>query len=1010
MKFLKQSRKFNSSSKTTKTTSNFLKNNSDSLAETAKETKTLAMTTEAVASLARASIEDSRQVVKSAFSGEQQKTQKIDEESYRIIKNQTTNDIIEKLSLRDDILTSDEADLLHNTVKMATNLTDVHSKRPTGGIELNKIVPDLFDVHTSFSRNKGTIDGFYAELKFSINKLDAESVKAIRVFRADVQQSGSVRGYSSLSAAGIALISSTKSGRKNNENVQMMEKRLIERNIKNDYTSNLPVDQFTWLRQSYTEKSGSVSAENNVNVTTDQNQRKLNYSLASYVDPEKYQGMDIGVANNPNVLKNIILQNPSTKINIFSSNNSKTLLEKDPAAGTRTLNNKIVNTTLAVIEKNNAPGFKEIGFFTLNKLKHVEHGDKLEISFEDTTVMYGRTYMYYVTTVDEKMNDSLRSKIMKVSIEKILPPAQPIVSLDASSDKFVVVLCKSEDEFISKFEIYRKEEFSNEDELEITSVKTGLSKSTSKRANNGFIMIGETQASLSTSSPFRDKRVIPGKTYQYRIYSVDCFGNKSQEPVNLTVFLKDRSSRLNNLKKPTIITELDKGTGYIKVTMTNDDDRLNALFLSRRDLTLKEKAFHIPLSPSLTVLGAGSVLRKNSLTDNKLFDEKASWTGFFSVQEKGKDVVQFVDKLTRFDHTYQYQVFGVDRYGNKTIRAVSAPIFVGRNPRIETPISVSASLIKTSDVAKGFDAIKIEWKDSNLDVEPIERLGNRDTLDAYKVRTLFQVERRKIGEERWTQFSLTEDKFIIDNISNETSPSYRPPFLKQGDTYQYRVAAFQTGSFISDFSLPLTIKTDPGVLPPDSITIRSADTKTKPFYVVVNWTKDKLSGVVDLWDIERAVTNNIFGQRLDVKNKVELEKLQYTKLISVGHESTRARSKDSDDEHANSSINSIFVSDMFYIDKEVSFGNSYFYRIRAVAVDGTKSDWSYKGVVVTDASFETLMIKSLSKSDIEKFSTLAQPITISRINTRVTSGERGKVSKVNISPVLSRDWIKLKIK
>lgn len=943
-----------------------VKTNSELLADTAKETKALAITSAAIAEKTREAIEQSKELLKLAFSGQVQQSSNVNDETISVVKEQFAKEVIR--SLDTDGMSYTDVDLVNQTVLAAVKSPKAFERRPLPGVIANGAVPDLSSVEVNFAmKGKGTVDGFTTKLTFSVKKEVVTNVKAFRIFRADIEQSGLARGQLPLSTIGVTRISNFV-GRKNNEQLQMVEKRLIENGTKNDYTEKLPTDGITQMRYAYSQQK-SVTFENAQFSGIDTGKRKLEAALSPFIDPTKFQGMDLGVANNLNVLRNIINQNPSVKVTVLDRNRAIGIVENDPQAGVRLNDNNLLIT-----EKNNASSFKEIGFFSIEKLRSKEVADTIQLTLEDVTVMYGRSYMYYVVSVDQNMNESVRSKIVNVTIERLIPPKPPIVTVDTSSDRFISLVCCSDDELVEKFEIYRRDDSNIDEELDIIRVGSSLNRTVTKKTNNGFIQIGESLSTKDSAVPFRDKRAVPGKTYTYRIYSVDIFGNKCQTPVDVQAFLKDRSDKITNLKKPTILAELDRKTGFINVTLTNDDDRVIALFLSRRDLSLKERTFRDPMSPAVQQLGMKDATRANSSVDNILFDKRATWNGYISVPEKGKDIVVQTDRLTRFDHTYQYSVHGVDRFGNKSSVSVSKPIFVSRDPRIEAPINVKAQL-QFSSSSRTPTGVVVSWDEGNLDVEPTELLGNREVLDNYKIRTLYQVERKRLGDEFWEQFPLIEERSLTDKISDESAPTYRPVFLKPGETYQYRIAAFQTGSFISDFSQPVTIKTDQGVLPPTTITIRASDVSIKPFYVAVNWEIDPRSGVVDVWEIERAVVNNIYGSRLDSKNVSELEKLDFKLVSTVGNESTRARSKELDDALGRSR-NSVFVADRYYIDSDVQLGNTYYYRVRAVSSDKTKSAWLYKGVVLTDTSFDNMISKILRIPDKTTLSVTPAPLAI----------------------------------
>jgi hypothetical protein len=140
-----------------------------------------------------------------------------------------------------------------------------------------------------------------------------------------------------------------------------------------------------------------------------------------------------------------------------------------------------------------------------------------------------------------------------------------------------------------------------------------------------------------------------------------------------------------------MLVEIDEKTNKMKITLHCDDRRVSALFLGRRDLTINQKAFVPPGQVSRLVQGtANSGQGSKRFEDIHLtdFSKDNSWTGYF---ENNGSEITFVDRSVSFDHTYQYQVYGVDRFGNKTSFEYSSPVFVNRQPLINAPLNLRAA-------------------------------------------------------------------------------------------------------------------------------------------------------------------------------------------------------------------------------------------------------------------------------------------------------------------------------
>jgi hypothetical protein len=604
----------------------------------------------------------------------------------------------------------------------------------------------------------------------------------------------------------------------------------------------------------------------------------------------------------------------------------------------------------------------------------------IEFSYVNATTEIGETYMYYVTTLDERAVESTRSRIVKVTMESVISPSPPLrVNWKQNSSYVVLSMLAVPTEDIEKFEIYRTDLTTRRPAVAVPIVvvsgKSGFTVDTETRdpIANGFSQIGEALNSRTGGASFIDRTTVMGRKYVYRVYAVDVHGNKSQDPKVVVVFVNERGTRTRDLRRPTVLAEVDETTKQIKLTIGSDDKRLISYFIARRNLTLHERAFVVPTGPSRVKLGVGRPYSNKKFEDTVLRSLDNSWTGYFS----NTPSLVFADKTSRVDNIYQYAVFGIDEFGEKTSYEISPPIFVSSRPLVSRPLNVTPRTVSGTLV--------VSWDDGNLDIDPLDRIGDRDVLAATAFRTLFQVERKKLGEEKWFQFPLVETRFIEDKIggTGEMAPAFRPPFLEVDAEYLYRVAAFQTGGFISNFSDPIAVNTFVPVTIPANFRVKTSDYKVEPFVVALNWDTLTGSGIVDHWTIERAEVNNYAAARLNVTNESDISKLSFTKLTDVLRESSRSRGRADDDWDKETSGSAdirqlgVLSGQHHYLDSDVRFGNTYFYRIVAFGLNrGNQSRPLIRGVRVSDVSFDRKLNLLTTQSERDLLARSTEPLVI----------------------------------
>lgn len=882
----------------------------------------------------------------------------------------------------------------------------------------NPAVPTLDSITVDMDKHKGTVDCFFAHLRFSlpVSQVWDGKVKAVRIFRSSILSPLFQRGVAPvITLRGMERLSTLKlrSRMKVQDPLGPMGHRYREAGVLTALDILNPIDPQTNLRQgtslsdSYSDLNGNSAAAATVipNVRAD---------VSSFLNPEKFESLDRAVASDPLVLRNIQKQDPSSAhVDVPQNITLNTavarrqgLLNHDQVPHLR---NNI--TSPIVVDDNNRQEFREIAFLSLDKTKSTIVGDHVNYEFVDESVGFGKGYKYYITTVDREMIESVRSAIVDVTIEGIRIPERPKRVFGFNVSDGVALNVIVDEQLVEKFEVFRKEH--NIALAKISSMISnvmsdvrGFNVSSSRvlRGENGFIKIGEClNGSKGGGATFYDRDVSPGLKYIYRIYSVDVFGNKSESPYELEVFVPEKKSKVNDLIKPSLTAEVDGGTHKMKLVFKCTDPRVKNLFLARRDLTIGQAAFSAPgdvnhVKFGIPDAGQGPI----RFEDVKLRGENkdVSWTGMF---ENSTQEITFIDKTASVDHTYQYRIYGVDLFGNETPFEFSRKVMVTNIPIINPPINMTAEVVQGVNFTVA--GVSLTWQEGNIDRSTEDLLGSRDKLSDNSVRTLYQLERRKAGEERWYEFPMIEHTSFFDpsadgavrrsnaslrgtHVSELLSARFRPPHIEANQTYVYRVKAMQSGTFVSNYGTYVEVFASLPISPPANFRVKSSDAKVKPFYTVLNWDTSNDSATVDRWEIERAEMNNFAAGRLNLKNPYDFQTLQFRPFRVVYRESSRFRSQGLDVSlRTRASVASLanqtnflvqpvsnFTGQHQFQDTDVRFGNTYFYRIRAVGVNGVTSSWVYKGMKLTEAGVERV-IQNVITPELKQILT-ASPIPL----------------------------------
>ena len=837
---------------------------------------------------------------------------------------------------------------------------------------LNSSVPQIENVLVDLDPRKGTVDAFYAGITFNLKTSDLPGVKLVRVFRAQVKEPVYTRPISPLSYIGVQKI-----GSQNNSSATTIVRRLNDNGVENAVDSLGEPNAFTGLPM-------AASADGHLIIPPPLAGQAVQPNSDPNV-PEAFHHLDKSVIENINVLFNL-QSNPVFGYTIAPTTSSMrvgTNVSGDLPLGQaqREQQRGDVAKSYAIVDNDNKLEFQEIAHFSPDVIYSQEIGDLTEFFFADDSVSYGGGYKYFIVSINDQMVQSVRSTVVDAIVEALRVPPRPTTVTATSDQKSISLTMIVDDQLVEKFEIHRLDLGRNPKsatKAEVISGQAGFAVEQTIRevAQNNFLLVGEVLNGQKSGASFLDTDVVPGTPYIYRVYSVDVFGNKSESPFEINAYVSDRSGQIIPLKAPSILAEVDETSKKIKITFSSNEPTIQRIRLERLDMTAGENEFSIPSSPSRVILGTGRSPLKNRLslrgellTD---YDPSTAWLGFF--QNTGAAQV-FVDRSVQFDHVYQYRAYGEDRYGNKSSIAMTAPLLVNRKPLISSPVNLQA--VVTWDSSFVIQGVKLVWSPGSLDVSAADKLGNQQTLAQSSVRTLYQVQRRADGQETWENFPLTEKLELFDaveGVDGDVAPNFRPSFLKLNKMYHYRVQALQAGDFISNFTVATPTFTGFKASVPSDFVLRTPSTYRRPFFIMLNWGTPPISGIIDRWDIERAEVNNFAAVKLNLNNPESFNQISYRSFKSVYRESSRFSGRESDMVNNSEDVNTnVVVGQHYLMDTQVDFGNTYFYRIRAVDTGGNASGWVYKGMKLTSQAFENKWAPLYTDEEKKRLALSMQP-------------------------------------
>lgn len=799
--------------------------------------------------------------------------------------------------------------------------------------------PELDFVEVGNDRSFGVLDSFFSRIVFSISTEELANVSYFRVLRSSNGRIDAPTPAFSAIADSSPLGSRTKSTELSSNSAF----RVGEIGVGNALTEFVRDDSFT--NQRVVVSSSSLRPLPPV-VNTNRRSNSA-ASLLSIPNGDRSVVEDVVFfVNQRTISPNTILSDP---------------LKTGQKQGINILQGSAIGFSTTIISTGNSMGFSEVARIPATKARQV--GAYTEFEYWDPSVIYGARYSYYVVSVSIIGFSSVRSRIVSADIVRTIPPSTPEVffAVLGNVPRFSA-FCSGT--FTDHIEVFRKGGPAPLSVQLLSTKKSMIDRGSPVRTDSGFYHIGDVGVGPARTCAFVDRNALPGQSLQYRIYSVDSFGLKSSTPFSCSIFLPDHG-HIAPLGTPSITAEQDVGDRIIRISISCDDPRVVSFILKRRELSTREASYRQPSDPAYFTFGDTTPVRSRSRSGPSIsqFSSKA-WSGILRVVSGS---AQFSDTAIEFDRIYQYSVYGVDVRGNSTSNVPAIPVFVAVKPISDAPTGLTGTL--TFDSSGNPEGVLVKWTQGTIDFSPLDLMGNQDFLAANSQRSVFQVERRAVGSSNWDLMPATTGTSFFDPVSAVTAPKFRPPYVIPNAEYEYRVIAMQSGAFISTHTSPVRVSITPEIVPPPVIFVRSTDTSIRPISIVISWQYDGI--FVDGWEIERAVTNKLFGARIPSMDSTVARELPYSNIGKITRESSRGLSISSDGRLFDPKL---FGGNRSFVDRDISMANSYFYRVRSLGINGIVSSWTYGGILLTDSPFDRKFMSSLSDDEKSALSLDHRPI------------------------------------
>jgi hypothetical protein len=529
--------------------------------------------------------------------------------------------------------------------------------------------------------------------------------------------------------------------------------------------------------------------------------------------------------------------------------------------------------------------------------------------FDDKNIGHSEAYEYFITSISKSDDESPRSNSIKIKIDDFDPVKPPtrLIAKQINSNSISVSISVDSKENIGKILVYRK----SDEEIEF----------------NPIVEIPNIDDRIN----FIDNSVAYGKTYTYRIFLETIFGQLS-EPTEITVFSSVQritpQSKSNNLKVPLISAIQDQNSDFIKITISPNDPLVAYYELQRRDMTIKERKFRVPSKAETNYGGDGWSTNKFFVTKIRNPIEEDNKESVLTKRVVGEEII-LIDETVQPLHIYQYRVRGYDLFQNPTsYNFVLVKAQVKKSFR--APINIQARILRGSPFR-----IKLTWtEDNETSLTSNEELFRQSEEPIESIKVLYKIQRRKFGSNVYETFPSTSNKFFVDEVATHDAVDFNgrkipdtfeesedievepdraikfnknnlvrpfgiPDFLKDNETYFYRLSVIAPSGEESNFTEEFEISTLADLSDPINFSSIIINSKIEPIIGILTWEIDKTKARPDHWIIERKID--------DVKESFE--------------------------EIGKAYLNTDFI------DRSLILGNSYLYRIKSIDLIGRESEF-----------------------------------------------------------------------
>lgn len=784
----------------------------------------------------------------------------------------------------------------------------------TAGSSVPPVRPELDSAEVVEDRG-GVLDQFSVELTVSIPADQLSKVKYVKIMRA---KGGPVKAVRPMLAALIDAPALPSSG-KGFDPITMAAFRAADNGVGNQLT--------TFVMDDPNDLQRSAASPQELDLRPPVPPQNTNRNTTS-------SGLVALDGAHPSVLENLNFYLNRRAIGDVPEFQAETVSVGDKVGIHVLKGDSVAASSPGIVQEGNSMRFSEVGRVDMAASGAKSVGGFIVNYFVDKAVVYGAGFVYYAVCVAPDGSESVRSRLVKVPVVKQVPPLAPTVSYSivGGLPRFVI-RCPNGTNHVEVFRSGR----SVPESIRLGTDESIIIKGPAAKIGQ-FWHLMDLGLGADRSTSFVDTKAVSGDKLTYRFYTVDAYGMKCQTPFSCSIRMPEHGPI--PLPVPSVTAEQDVGQQRISLKMAVDDPRISGFVIQRSDVTIAENSFHQANQPEWVDIGvARDGKRAGSRRGPALLDRE--WPLFVRAFAGS---ASFVDTTVKTDRIYQYAVNAIDLRGNRTPSVGSEKVGVYARQIVDPPTAFSAEVT----VAQGNpDGVLLTWTGGTHDFSPNTLVGDQDVLAATAIRTVYQVERRSVGAPFWDAMPATSESWFFDKASTDPAPAFRPAYVIPGMSYEYRVKAMQSGGFLSPRSDVVNVAVIPPPQAPSTLWVRSTPLNINPVSVVVSW--DMPGQFIERWEVERAVTNKIYGAQIQSMASKLARSLEYRRVADMTPESSRARAMSTDTKDLDRNI---YVGNRFFVDHDISPANTYFYRVRTVSAKGTHSEWSYGGVVLNDFAFD----------------------------------------------------------